>query len=144
MVDQTTINGTTRVAADSQRRSNASELAHDLLTLAELQARLVSIDARQGIAAAARSVFLLVAGGVLGLACLPIGLAAAGVALADAAELPLAAGLAIVFGGAVALSMVMLAVGWQYVSRAGAMFDRSRYEWQRNMQWFKQTLRNKR
>ncbi|MGE0609710.1 MAG: phage holin family protein [Pirellulales bacterium] len=127
----------------ASRRGPASDLAHDLLTLAELQIRLFKIDVQQGLRAAMMPLALFVGGLILGLACLPIGLAAAALGLAYGAGMHLAAAMAVVFAAALVLVAMLVLMGRNRALHLVSMFDRSRYEWQRNVQWLKQTLKSR-
>lgn len=119
---------------------NVTEFGGNLLTLAELQARLALLDAREGAGRAVLPVLLAVGGVVLASASLPVVLIAAGLMLAAASGWPL--GLSLLLCGASAL---VLGAGLTFLfgRRVSACFDsfhRSREEFSHNLAWVKTVL----
>src|SRR5262245_56403857 len=109
--------------------------------MAEMQGKLVGVDVREGTARLLTSVILLVIGIVIAIGCVPIALAALALALVEFASLSAAAsfGIALVVGVVLAGLFTAFSIG--AVKRGLNMFERSLYEWSRNVKLFKDTLK---
>lgn len=144
MVDQTTVkqpqsNGT-ETPPQAVARSSI-EFLHDLITLAELQAKLVMFDAKQGLTRLAVWAGVLIIGGFLALACFPLCITAVALWIAEAWHLSVAQafGLSVFLGLLIAAGLIAAAV---YGIRNHANFlERSWTEWRQNVRWVKETLR---
>jgi len=142
MVDQTTLeNGA--LPSESPPRAvarNTAELMSDVLTLAELQGRLLVIDVESGIGKIIPLAVTLLAGAVLAASCLPIALATIALALVELTTLSMAQAFACSLLGGALISLLLVAVAfWQF--RAGlGLLKRSQSEWQQNLKWIKNTL----
>jgi len=117
-----------------------ADVWHDVLTLSELQARLVAIEARDVLAKSRAAICLLAAGCLLALASLPVLLAAGALFLVETTSLnPASAfGLAALCG--IIVAGCLCAGGWWVLRRSCGGFQRSGCEWRRNLDWFKNVL----
>jgi hypothetical protein len=122
-------------------RENLSGLAHDALTLAELQVRLLSVDLHDARRGAGESVASLAAGAMLGLGAVPLLLFAAAQGLIEQLEWSPAGAHAAVGVVAAAVAGVLLRLGWTRLIRALATLQRSRAELCETLRWLKDSLR---
>ena len=143
MVDQAQVTGTEdrgELPPQAVARG-ATEFLHDVVTLAELQGKLVLLDFREGLAKLVTPVVAVFAGAAIGLGCVPIALAALALLLQEITTLSLAA----CFGISLAVGLfacgVLTIVAFGVVKSGLKMFDRSLYEWGRNRKWIKDTLK---
>jgi len=118
--------------------------AHDVLTLAELQAQLFLADARECGQRVLVPGFVLVCGAVLGLACLPIALAALALLLVQVYEISYAAGFLITVVVGMVTSAVLGVVGWLQLREHATVLKRSQQELVRNLRWIKKVLKRDR
>ncbi len=142
MVAQTKINpanGPTSPPAAVAR--NTGELLSDALTLAELQGKLLAIDAEDDLRKLIAPAVLLAAGAVMSLSCLPIVLVTIALGLVEGAGLApwLAFLIAVAIGAA--LAAALLAAGISVLRNKLTFLSRSRAEWQQNVRWFKSVVR---
>lgn len=138
MVDQATRNGTAE--ADRSIARDVSNFACDLVTLAELQAKLFLADFQESKRRVLTPVILLVVGAVMLLACFPvalIGLAWVFMKQAQWTEVPAYFASAAI--GAV-LAAVLSYAGMKLLGNALAVYRRSANELERNVQWLKLVL----
>jgi hypothetical protein len=142
MVDQTKVNTSNGYETPPRAvaRSTA-EFLHDILTLAELQGRLLVLDGQSELRKLIFPLVILVTGAVVCLSCLPIALAALALLLVEAAEFTLAQAFGIALLVGLALGGVLVMGGVFYLRSGWTLFERSRTEWQRNVQWAKDVLR---
>ena len=113
------------------------EIAEDVVSLAELQMELCKVDTRDALGRLAAPVMLMAAAAVLALGTIPVMLlfvAQAMVALTGASQW-LALLIAADLGFAAAAILVI--VGRRRLVGPPRLFDRSREEWKRNVQWMK-------
>jgi hypothetical protein len=149
MVDQAQIppasesrsNGRTELPPQAMARDSVSFLG-DIATLAELQGKLFVVDLREGTNKLFFSVVLLLGGTVIALGCVPVALATLAL-LID--ELTTSLSPAACFGVALLIGLVLAAAlavpALIAVKKELWMFERSRTEWRKNMQWLKDTMR---
>lgn len=117
--------------------TQASSLAHDLITLAELQAKLLYVDVREAGARSATSAVGLAAMLALALSSIPVMLLGLAHFLHDSTTLSLGAANLIV-GGVVGIGAVV--AGWiffQKFRRVTAVFSRTQQEFQDNLEFIK-------
>ena len=117
---------------------NASEFVGDVVTLSELQIKLLSLDLRDGTRKAIWPLALLAAGAGFGVSGSTVLLAAAAVALQQ--YLPLWGGLLVAGSVGLLLAGTCLAFARRSLSGQVAMLDRSRTEFNKNLQWLKSAL----
>jgi hypothetical protein len=121
-------------------RDGVGDLLHDVVSLSELQAQLLAVDAKESVNKAKLPIALLVGGTVLALGAVPVLLLALGEALYLWADWNrplayLASGLV-----GVVVAGIMLYVAWQQTGAVIAVFDRSRVELAENVRWIKYAL----
>jgi hypothetical protein len=139
MDHQAQMNGSAESPARNVAR-NMADVWHDVLTLSELQARLVAIETRDVLEKSRAAIGLLAAGCLVALAALPILLAAGALFLVETTSLTPAAafGLAALVG--IVVAGCLCAWGWWVLRRSCGGFQRSGCEWRRNIEWFKNVL----
>jgi len=149
MVDQASLNDPGWPASQAYKReasaaagvrNGVGELLHDVVSLGELQAQLLGVDARESMQKAQAPLVLLLAGAALALGAIPVLLLSLGEALTlllhwERAVSYLVSGLVGVVIGA-----GLLYVAWQKASAVVAVFDRSRAELAENIRWVKYAL----
>ena len=148
MVDQTTVNGRNGSGAGDAVNpqpgptvgdvgSHATELAHDVITLVELQFKLLYVDVRDVVTRATGGVVLLAAMVALLLGCVPVMLAAVSELLVATLQWgrPLAYGLV---AGTTAIGAVVVGViTVRRVRLACAVLTRSHAELLKNLEFLK-------
>jgi hypothetical protein len=121
---------------------NLSGFTRDVLTLAELQFKLLAVDCRDARASVGRGILLLGAGFILALAVIPVLVAALGFSLVELAGWSHAAA----FGTAALVSLLLALVsgwyGWSRIKSASSTFQRSRAELRETFLWIKESLRH--
>jgi hypothetical protein len=140
MADQTTV--------DRERRRphlgrNVSSFAHDVVTLGELQLRLLAVDVRDSAKAAGAGGACLVAGVLAAVGAIPLVFVTLALALIEFAgwSQTLSFALATLLG---LISGAVLAwVGWKQTLSAGKTLGRSKAELVQTLHWIKETLRPK-
>jgi uncharacterized membrane protein YqjE len=141
MDHKTTLNGFgTRDASAHILAQNMAGIAHDVITIAELQVQLFSIDLRALRNGVVRGLVIWVIAFTLLFAALPTALIGAGLWLADLAHLSTAVGLLAVALGAFLLVMGLLISGWRQFTRQRAALNRSRKELHNNLAAMRQVL----
>lgn len=148
MVDQTSLDNPNWSPPPYERESSAAagvrngvgELLHDVVSLSELQAQLLAVDARECAQKAQMPIGLAVGGISLALGAVPVLLLSLGEALAlwldwERALAYLVSGL----GGAV-IAGILLYLAWQQTGAVLGVFDRSRVELAENVRWIKYAL----
>ena len=143
MVDQAPLKSTNGRSESPPRAvaRSAAEFVHDVLTLAELQGKLLVVDVETGLQKLIWPAAGLVVGVVLALCCVPLGLAAIALAIDETTRLTLAQSFGVVLGGAALVASVLIVGAVMYLRHGWNMFDRSRSELSRNLQWSKDMLR---
>jgi hypothetical protein len=117
-----------------------ADLAHDLVTLAELQGQLLATDLRDGARQAKTPAVLLVVAPVLALSALPVLLLGCARLLANGAGWSESASLLTVGAIALALAAVLGWLGWARLQKALSVVTRSREEFTENVRWLKAAL----
>lgn len=143
MVDQaevTKTNGRTELPPREMARNTADFLS-DVATLAELQGKLVVVDLREGTSKLMGSVVMLALGGVVALGCVPIALAALALVLHEYAKLSASASFGIALLAGVVFAAILALPAALALKKNFWMFERSRSEWRRNMQWLRDTMK---
>jgi cytochrome c biogenesis protein CcdA len=133
-------NGSPETAAPRAMARHVGEFAHDVVTLAELQAQLLATDVRECSQRALVPGLALLCGVALGFACFPIALAALALLLIQEFEMSHAAGFLVAFAAGAALSGLLCAVGWFQIVKRVAVLRRSQQELVRNLCWIKKVL----
>ena len=141
MDHKTTLNGFgTRDASPHVLAQNMAGIAHDVITIAELQVQLFAVDLRALRDGLVRGLVILVIACALLLAVLPTALIGTGLWLADVAHVSTAAGLLWVAFGAVLLVIGLLLAGWRQLERQRVGLERSKKELRANLAAMRQVL----
>ncbi len=144
MSNQTTMNGARANVEETPARAvarNTGEFLHDLVTLGELQLRLLILDCGEGLQRFVWPVAAILSGLALGLAALPVLLIALALTLTKVLQFTPAQAAGIAAGAGLLIAAVLVAsgyLGWRAVR--GGMFDRSQREWTQNVRWIKDAL----
>jgi hypothetical protein len=117
------------------------ELAHDIVSLAELQLELFRVDCRDGLRRIMIPVALLLFAGFVAAGTVPIALILVAEVLVQTADLSRAAAFSIALMSGVIVALAIGVVGWSYLRGIIRVFERSREELTRNMTWIKDALK---
>jgi uncharacterized membrane protein YqjE len=148
IVGQAKVNGgsATRSQGDKNASAegmvgNVAEIANDVLTLAEFQAKLAALDFREAAGKAAVPIGLTMAGLVLLAASLPVVLLSLAWLLATALQIHV--GWAMLMTASVAMALAGIAGGFgaTRLIRSFDSFRRSQEELSRNLSWVRTVLR---
>jgi hypothetical protein len=120
-----------------------SELAHDVVELAELQTQLLKLDVAASWHRMRTGVVLLVIGLCLLLGCIPVIWLAIAESLVEFADWSRTAALAVACLVALLAAGTFVLIAWQRLKSMLDAFDRSREEFNRNLAWIKSSLRQK-
>jgi len=143
MADQTTVerfNGV-RDSAPRAAARNMADLIHDLVTLAELQWRLLSVDSRQALGRIVPPIVMVVVAAMVGLSCVPLAFVAVALTLAAWTSLSLAACFWITLAAGLIVAGILFAVALGQLKSVAGVFDRSKAELRQNVEWLKGMLR---
>ncbi len=143
MADQASVsrsNGSNNHASPLTMVSNIADFGNDIATLAELQAKLTLLDAKDAVSKATTPLIILGAGVALALASLPVILIGLADVIARSANLP--AGICQLVVGLAALVLAGVAgfVGWRGSTGSLSSFRRSTEEFTRNISWVRTVL----
>lgn len=119
---------------------NAASFGHDVLTLAELQAKLAAVDLKEAAGHAAIPFAVIAVGATLALGSIPVALMGLAEMLDGATHLGPGASRLITAAGALVIGVIALAIA---ASRLGAAFrslERTREELSRNLAWIKTVI----
>ena len=122
---------------------NMSQLAHDVVELAELQSALIRLELQGWWKQLVLPTMLMVTGAVLALSCLPVLIVSAGIGLAFATDWSVALCLLLAAVGAVLIAALIGAIGWMRFKAAQAPLSESRRELGRNLRWLKTVLKHR-
>lgn len=143
MAREATVNGRHKAESPVRRvRRNLAGLGHDVISLAELQLQLISLDVRETASKSIMPVVLLVCCVLLGLGVFPVLLMGLGWLLVEQAGLSQASGFLIAGGAALLVAAVLGAAGLWGLRKALQPLSRSREELQENVRWIKNALRH--
>jgi hypothetical protein len=132
------------IVKDTNVVGHFSELAHDVVELAELQAKLLSLDAASAWERIRVGVVLVIVGACVLLGSLPVVLLSLAEALAEYALWPRTAALAAAGGIGLVAAGVILGLAWYRLKTMMAAFRRSQEELSQNVAWLKTSLRRQR
>lgn len=120
---------------------NVSSFGNDLAALAALQAKLATIDLREGLQKAAPAVGVLIVAALLsaaGVTVLVFGLA---LWLAESFQIRPASAFGVVGLGSLAAASIGAWIGARALASSLSTFRRSSEEFERNLAWIKSTLK---
>jgi len=147
MVDQAQITASAESETNTRElppravaRSTA-EFLHDMATLAELQGKLVLLDAREGTAKLLVEIMMIAIGAAIALGCVPIALVTLALTIEATTTLSLPVSFAIALATGLVIACILAIPACLAVKSNISIFDRSLAEWRRNRQWAKETLR---
>ncbi len=124
-------------------RPGFGALIHDLISLMELQTRLLLKDLGDLQAGALVSLAMLAAGIVLAFATAPVLLLTVGWCLVEFASFPLWAAMATsVVGGGIAPAMLLMYFGWKLFREKSSVLKRSASELEENTRWLKHRIKS--
>ncbi len=135
------IQSNSQVSQSETVTQSASQVVHDIVSLAELQAQLFKSDAQESVAGLMRPVVMFAIAGLLLLAALPICLVAIALGLI-ALGLPSPAAFALVALAALCAAAGMALWARRRVKELPAAFSRSQEELVRNIAWIKDAVLN--
>lgn len=119
---------------------NLADFGDDLLSLAELQARLASIELKQNVAAAKVGGVVMMTGAVLALAALPIALAGIAELLVSSLGMDRGFALLAVAVAAFAIAGTCMAIAAARLRGSDLGFPLTREEFTRNLNWVRTVL----
>jgi hypothetical protein len=134
-------NGRPEMATVGQVTSHASGLAHDLITLVELQAKLLYYDVREVVRRSAFSAVCLAAMTALVLSAIPVVLLGTAELLVQYAEWGRAASYLTVGGATAFIGLIIAWVSFQALRRVGTVLSRSYQEFQENLEFVKSLVK---
>jgi hypothetical protein len=122
--------------------TNVASLGENLLTLAELQARLTAVELRQNLESLQTGGALIVASSILAVASLPVLMV--GVAELLVSELGMKRGYALLTAGSVAIAIAGLCIGiaLSWLRKKPLGFPVASEEFARNLSWVRTILRH--
>jgi uncharacterized membrane protein YqjE len=123
---------------------DVGEFAHDVLTLAELQARLFVTDLQECSRSALVPGLALLAGAALALSCVPFALTALALLFIQVLGTSYAAGFLLATIVGAILSALLCVSGCFLVRKRLAVLQRSQQELVRNLRWIKKVLERNR
>ena len=121
-------------------RKDVCDFAHDVLTLAELQAQLLVTDIKESSQSARLPSLLLFCGVMFGMACAPIALVALALFAVEIFNVSYAFGFLMTAMVGAALSGTMCAFGAYRLRNCFKVLNRSRQELECNVSWMKNLL----
>lgn len=122
-------------------RHGVSDVLHDAILLAELQFKLLALDARETSRRALAPLALLGGAVVFAASALPLLLIALAQLLRDQADWPAALATLFAVGVGVIVAGLLALFGYLGLRRCMAPLQRSREEFNRNVTWLKSTLK---
>ena len=132
-------NGTSESASRGFARG-VGDFAHDVLTLAELQAQLLAADVQECRQRTLVPAVLLFCGVAVSLACFPIALTALALFLIQFFKTSYATGFLMAFVVGAVVGAWLSVIGWRQVAKRVAVLQRSQHELIRNLRWIKKVL----
>jgi hypothetical protein len=122
---------------------SVSGLTHDVIELAELQTRLLTLDLKRSSQKTRTCLILAVIGACLLLASIPVALLALAELLVEQLDWSRSAALGVATLTGLLLSAIFAGIAYS-IARSGLVsLERSRDEFNRNVAWIKSTLKNR-
>ncbi len=138
MVDQAPIG---RGSPAAKLGRNVSGYAHDVLTLAELQLRLLAVDLRDSSKTAGLGIGVLAAGAMAAIGAIPLVFVTLALALVEFAHWSYTASFALSAAAGVLFGIMAAWFGFKTLFSAGKTFGRSKQEAVETLKWIKESLR---
>ena len=113
----------------------------DFIALTELQMKLLKRDTAETVQRTYVSIGLLVAGILILLSCLPVGMLGIVYVISEFLELDLALSFGVVVGIGLLLGIISALIGFFKLKKAGNIFHRSQTEFSKNVDWLKSSLK---
>ena len=113
----------------------------DFISLSELQLKLLKRDTAETVQRTYISAAFFVAGILILLACLPVGMLGIVYVLSEFFELDLASSFGIVVAVGLFIGVISAAIGFVKLKKAGNIFHRSQTEFSKNVDWLKNSLK---
>jgi uncharacterized membrane protein YqjE len=129
-------------AAPRAMVDNLSDFAHDVVTLSELQVKLLAADLNDLKSGAVTPLALMGLAAVVALGAVPVLLMAVAWLLVDYDVLARGWAFLAAAGGGLVLALVMGLAGFSWLPRQLAVLERSRVELDRNVTWIKSVLKH--
>ncbi len=146
MSSQATLNppsGNHRSSPEPKLADGATHALHDLMMLAELQAKLLELDIKQAVQRVVRHALLLAIGGLLLIGTVPVMIIALALTFAQEFPISLAAGYWLALLGVMLVAGLLIFAAMLRLRQVTNVFARSKAEWRCNVQWLKDTLRRR-
>lgn len=122
-------------------RHGLAGLLHDVMTLTELQLKLLAVDAKAAGGRAVVPAILLVVAALFSLSALPLLLVALAQTLRDQAGWPAALATLAAVGVGLLLAAILGGIGYVRLRRVLEPLSRSQDEFNRNVAWLKNALK---
>jgi uncharacterized membrane protein YqjE len=143
MVDQTKMsqdNGSAQSPSKVVAR-NVAELAHDTMTIAELQVELFKVELEQYTQAATKPLAFLMISALVFLGCIPVVLLGLAFLLTELTGLSQGWSTLLVAVCVSVIAIVCALIEAQQLNKTSLALERSRAEFRRNVIWIKQVLK---
>lgn len=143
MVDQATKlnrNGE-RMTPSGHMGRNVSGLAHDLMTLVELQYQLLMADLKAGVSRAIVPVAAIAVGAILVFIALLMLVSSVALVIQESTDLTAGAAFAITGGSAIVLAAILMFAAWMKLRSSFDVLDRSSQEFKENLRSIKAALK---
>ena len=115
-------------------------MCSDLLSLTELQMKLLKRDSAEAVHRTYFSIAILAIGLLILFACLPVGMLAIVYVLHEFAQLTMAMALIIVVASGLLVGTVLASVAYFKLKKVGNIFHRSQTEFSKNVDWLKNSM----
>jgi len=133
-------NGSTKSPGKVVAR-NLAEVAHDAVTIAELQAALLKTELKQCSENTMGPMALLMVASLIFVGCIPVLMLALAFVLSESTGLSQALSTVIVVVSGFVISAILGLAAYQKLRKNSIAFERSRTEFSRNVAWIKQALK---
>ena len=121
-------------------RHGISDLAHDVMTMAELQVKLIRVDLNEGVSRLVAPFVMGIVGIAALLASLPVLLLAMSALLQEFAGMSPSLSLLLASGIGLAVAALLMGIAVAAFRRSFPMLERSRTELTYNLEWMKHML----
>jgi hypothetical protein len=122
---------------------SVSGLTHDVIELAELQAKLVALDLKKSSQRTRTVLVLAILGICFVLGTIPVALTALAHLLAEQLGWAQSAAFGVAALAGIVLAAIVLGTAWAMIKSGLISLERSREELARNLDWLKSTLKSR-